>query len=210
MELEKFEGAPSVPQDVLRQGIIDAFEDIAKLHYAKESVRWGDAVDTIKEILTKTYNGFFGKDSVEAGGSDDGSDPASEGDDESDDDEQPPKSWRELKYRDVKRAVKKGDPRAKTPLAWLLLSGLGGADVDEDSAVALLEERVKDRDSEAMWILGLCKEYGLGTEQDFERAEGLYRRSRRGGNNIGRYLLWLGSKEGLHRRGSRRLKILCL
>ena len=47
-----------------------------------------------------------------------------------------------------------------------MLSGLGGVAVDEDGAVALLQERVKDRDTDAMWMLGLCCEYGRGIEQD--------------------------------------------
>ena len=94
-------------------------------------------------------------------------------------------SWLELKYDDVKNAVESGDEKTKTKLAWLLLSGLGGADVDEDGAVALLEERVKEGDTEAMWILGICLEFGLGTEQDLKRAKKLYQQSCDGGNEIG-------------------------
>ncbi len=48
-----------------------------------------------------------------------------------------------LKYNDVKRAVEEGNEKSKTKLAGLKLSGLGGAKVDEDGAVVLLEERVK-------------------------------------------------------------------
>ena len=59
----------------------------------------------------------------------------------------------------------------KTKQAWLMLSGLGGVDVDEDSAVALLKERVKEGDTDAMWILGICYEFGIGIEQDIEQAE---------------------------------------
>ena len=96
-------------------------------------------------------------------------------------------SWKELKYEEVKSAVERGDESAKTKLAWLMLSGLGGADVDEDGAVALLEERVKDRDSDAMRMLGVCYEYGRGIEQDIERAETLYKGSRSKGNKIGAF-----------------------
>ena len=39
-------------------------------------------------------------------------------------------------------------------------------DGDADVAVALLEEKVKDRDAEAMLVLGVCCEFGMGTEQD--------------------------------------------
>ena len=73
----------------------------------------------------------------------------------------------------------------KTKQAWLMLSGLGGVDVDEDGAVALLEERVKDRDTDAMWMLGICYEFGIGTEQDIKQAEKLYQQSSDGGNEIG-------------------------
>ena len=95
-------------------------------------------------------------------------------------------SWLYLKYNDVKDAVERGDESAKTKLAWLMLSGIGGAIV-EDGAVALLEERVKDNDSDAMWILGVCYEYGMGIDQDIERAEMLYKKSDGKGNEIGAY-----------------------
>ena len=87
-----------------------------------------------------------------------------------------------------KKAVEGGDGTAKTKLAWLKLSGFGGAVVDEDGAVALLEERVKEGDDdEAMWMLGVCNEYGLGTEQDTERAEDLYKQSSERRNEIGKF-----------------------
>ena len=94
-------------------------------------------------------------------------------------------SWKELKYDDVKHAVEEGDKKSKTKLAWLKLSGCGGAEVDEEGAVALLEERVKDKDSDAMWMLGMCYEYGMGIEQDIERANLLYKQSKESGNEIG-------------------------
>ena len=97
------------------------------------------------------------------------------------------KSWLELQYEDVKKAVEGGDESAKTKLAWLKLSRLAGAEKDEDGAVALLEERVKEGDDEAMWMLGVCNEYGIGTEQDIERAEDLYKQSRDRGNEIGKF-----------------------
>ena len=126
-------------------------------------------------------------------------------------------SWKMLKYSDVKNAVENGDECAKTKLAWLMLSGLGGSvsidrngdsggrsvGNDADSAVELLEERVKDRDSEAMWILGVCHEYGLGTEQDVERAESLYTQSSDEGNEIGKFFV-------SHRRDERRSGIMSM
>ena len=98
------------------------------------------------------------------------------------------KPWGELKYEDVKNAVESGDKSSKTKLAWLKLSGLGGADVDEEGAVGLLEERVKD-DGDAMWMLGVCNEYGRGIEQDVERAEMLYEQSSEKGNEIGAFFV---------------------
>ena len=77
---------------------------------------------------------------------------------------------------------------AKTSLAWYKLSGQGGSRKDVDEAVVLLEERVKDRDGEAMWMLGLCKEYGMGTDQEIEQAVKLYKQSSENGNSIGDFL----------------------
>ena len=95
----------------------------------------------------------------------------------------------EEEYKKVSRAVDDGDNKAKTKLAFYLLTGKGGAEVDEDRAFALLEERVKERDTDAMWMLGLCYEYGIGCEEDFERAMSLYEQSRDGGNAAGRLLM---------------------
>ena len=57
-----------------------------------------------------------------------------------------------------------------------MLEGSHGMARDADAAVALLEEKVKDGDAEAMWMLGVCCEFGMGTEQDVKRAEKLYKR----------------------------------
>ena len=91
----------------------------------------------------------------------------------------------------------------KTKLAWLMLSGFGGEEVDEDQAVVLLEERVRDRDAEAMWMLGLCYEYGIGTEQDIERASSLYMKSSQQGNEMAKNL------ESMQ-RGTEELILNCL
>ena len=95
----------------------------------------------------------------------------------------------EVQYKEAVRAMDSGDESAKTKVAYFKLSGRGGVEVDADGAVALLEERVKDRDYEAMWMLGLCCEYGIGTEQDIERAVNLYRESYEGGNVVGGFLM---------------------
>ena len=101
----------------------------------------------------------------------------------------------ELQYREALRTTKSGDERTKTTVAFCKLSGHGSVEVDADGAVALLEERVKDRDCEAMWMLGLCCEYGMGTEQDIERAEKLYRGSNGRRNVVGWFLMTNGKSE---------------
>ena len=106
-------------------------------------------------------------------------------------------------YEAVLSAVEKGGESAKTKLAFYKLSGYGGARKDVDEAVILLEERVKDRDREAMWMLGLCKEYGIGTEQDIEASKNLYKQSSEAGNEIGKILV----SNWFHGSLSRRLMI---
>ena len=110
-------------------------------------------------------------------------------------------SWSKLKYEDVKKAVDEGDASAKTKLAWLKLSGLGGAEIDEDNAVILLEERVKEEDGDAMWILGVCYEYLIKTEESIQRAEELYKQSSEKGNEIGKFFV------SLDERGSGMMKM---
>ena len=63
-----------------------------------------------------------------------------------------------------------------TEKAQWMLEGSHGIARDTKAAVALLEERVKDGDAEAMWMLGVCCEFGMGTGQDVARAEQLYQR----------------------------------
>ncbi len=110
-------------------------------------------------------------------------------------------------YKQVVEAVKEGNNKAKTKLAWFLLSGYGGVQIDEDRAVVLLEERVKDKDAEAMWMMGLCYEYGMGCETSDEEAETLYKRCREGGNATGEFLVENG--EG-NERGSGVMKVKSL
>ena len=95
----------------------------------------------------------------------------------------------EEQYREAVCAMESGDEEAKTKVARYKLSGRGGVEVDADGAVALLEERAKEGDCEARWMLGMCCEYGVGTEQDIERAEKLYREYREGGNAVGDLLM---------------------
>ena len=109
----------------------------------------------------------------------------------------------EVEYEEALRAVERGDSKAKTKLARYKLSGCGGAEVDEDGAAALLKERAGDKDSDAMWMLGLCYEYGMGCEQDVEEAVKLYKRSSDGGNVIGVFLFENGKDD----RGSGVMKV---
>ncbi len=92
-------------------------------------------------------------------------------------------------YNNVLSAVERGEESAKTKLAWYKLCGLEGAKKDVDEAVALLKERVKAGDGEAMWMLGICKEYGIGTERDIEGAEKLYSESNERGDATGEVLM---------------------
>ena len=109
----------------------------------------------------------------------------------------------EEEYQRSLKAVRKGDQAAKTKLAWFKLSGLGGADVDVAGAVVLLEERVRDGDSEAMWMLGVCNEFGIGVKKDEEQAVRLYCQSRDGKNQIG----WVLGPDDRQRRRNGYLKI---
>ena len=75
-----------------------------------------------------------------------------------------------------------------TEKARWLLEGSHGVARDAEAAVAVLEAKVKDGDAEAMWMLGVCCEFGMGTEQDVERAEQLYQRGAEQGNTTAKLL----------------------
>ena len=75
-----------------------------------------------------------------------------------------------------------------TEKARWMLEGSHGMARDADAAVALLEEKVKDGDAEAMWMLGVCCEIGVGTAQDVARAEQLYKRGAEQGNATAKLL----------------------
>ena len=87
----------------------------------------------------------------------------------------------------------------QTRTAFDKLSGRGGGEIDEEGAVELLEEQVKKGDCEAMWILGLCCEFGMGTEQDLERAVLLYQQSSEGGNSGGLFMKKNGRNRGSYK-----------
>ena len=109
----------------------------------------------------------------------------------------------ETQYKETMKAVEGGDNKAKTKLAYYELSGYGGCEIDVDKAVALLKERVEDEDADAMWLLGLCYEYGMGCEQDLEQAESLYERSRYRNNIIGEFFV----RNGVHTIGTGIMKV---
>ena len=94
----------------------------------------------------------------------------------------------ESQYTQALRSMEAGEKDAKTVVAWFKLSGYGGVEKDETGAVALLEQQVGDGDSEAMWLLGLCKEYGIGTEKSVEMGDELYKKSQDAGNAVGEFL----------------------
>ena len=75
-----------------------------------------------------------------------------------------------------KRPKEQQKEEKTTENARWMLEGSHGMTRDADAAVALLEEKVKDGDAEAMWMLGVCCEFGMGTEQNADRAEQLYLR----------------------------------
>ncbi len=106
-------------------------------------------------------------------------------------------------YEAVLSAVERGEESAKTKLAWYKLCGLEGTKKNVDEAVALLKERVKKKDGEAMWMLGICKEYGIGTEEDIEGAEKLYSESSKRGNVRGEILM----TKREYGRGSGKMKL---
>ena len=55
-------------------------------------------------------------------------------------------------------------------------------------AVQLLQQFVEEGDSDAMWILGMCNEFGLGKPRDIQEAERLYSLSSHEGNAIGSFI----------------------
>ena len=103
------------------------------------------------------------------------------------------------------------DPKQKTKIAWQMLKksdgySASGVHYDPISAYKILEQRKAAGDAEAMWILGLCKEFGWGTKMDIKQAEALYALSSKKGNAVGTFLT---SKEGKI-RGSLVIRRECL
>jgi len=79
--------------------------------------------------------------------------------------------------------------------AFNKLTGHGDVGVGTEEAFQLLQERVEQGDGEAMWLLGLCREHGIGVKKDVQIAECLYGFSREAGAPLG-YLLMKNCKKG--------------
>ena len=74
-------------------------------------------------------------------------------------------------------------------------------------AVGVLKQAAKARDSEAMWMLGVCFEYGVGVEQDISRAEQLYQMSEKQQNQSAALLL--GKLKNHNGRGNTLVELSC-
>ena len=106
-------------------------------------------------------------------------------------------------YHKACQALERGDAERKTQIAFYKLSGRGGIEVDVEGAVSYLKERADAYDDQAMWMLGVCYEYGIGVEKDVDMAERLYNDSRYKGNGIGMFLAENKKRE----RGSKEIEV---
>ena len=88
-----------------------------------------------------------------------------------------------------------------------MLEGSHGMARNTKAAVAVLEERVKDGDAEAMLMLGVCCEFGMGIAQDAERAEQLYERAADKGNTTAKLLT--GKLKNNNGRGCTEMSLGC-
>ena len=71
---------------------------------------------------------------------------------------------------------------------------------DADGAVVVLQQQVDEHhDAQAMWLLGLCCEYGMSTAQDTRRAEQLYQQAAQQGDETAKLLV--GKLKDLKGRG---------
>ena len=71
-----------------------------------------------------------------------------------------------------------------------MLEGSHGMARDADGAVVVLQQQVDEHhDAQAMWLLGLCCEYGRGTEQDTQRAEQLFQQAAQQGDETAKLLV---------------------
>jgi len=64
-----------------------------------------------------------------------------------------------------------------------------------EDTIEVLEQLVKKGNTEAMWKLGLRKEFGMGTEQNLREAKLLYQESCDGGSPIGTVLAMIDNED---------------
>ena len=77
---------------------------------------------------------------------------------------------------------------------------------DKEQAISFLKKRSLKGDGEAMWLLGLCFEFGIGMEQDISQAELFYYRSGKAGDYVGEFI----SAHSQGGRGTGVMKVKCL
>ena len=76
-----------------------------------------------------------------------------------------------------------------TESAWNMLTGMFDDEVDAEGAVSKLRKRADANDYNALWILGLCHEFGVGCEKNLEEADALYAKSVEEGSAVGEFLV---------------------
>ena len=85
----------------------------------------------------------------------------------------------------VFRIIGEGKTRSRIQLAWKEFLGYDAGDGD---IIKQLNKEVEAKNGEAMWVYGICKEFGIGTEQDMEKARDLYEESENLGSASGNFL----------------------
>ena len=65
---------------------------------------------------------------------------------------------------------------------------------DITGAIPLLDECVKAGDKDALWMMGICLEFGMGVPKDIERAVALYKQSKDLGSPFGTFLSGMNEK----------------
>ena len=98
----------------------------------------------------------------------------------------------------------------KVSQARMLLGGDSSTPRDEIKAFGLLEQEAEALDSDAMWMLGLCYEFGMGTFKNLERAEELYGRAKQQGSTTAAFLIEQIANNGKEGRGCSTWNLNCL
>ena len=104
-------------------------------------------------------------------------------------------------HQQQKQGGKRG---SKSEVARRVLQDGRADKAERAQAVVQLEECARDGDAEAMWVLGVCCEHGIGTAQDLGRARELYEASQEKGCRTGGLLVECPNRNGL---GSRELDL---